>query len=111
MQASVGAYADEVVLHIGGRSPIAGDYHGLDDFRRYVHVLTEQLRGDFEIAEIHDVVANDEHTVALLRERAVREGRSFVFNRVIVYHVRGGKISEIWVHEDDQTAVDEFFSS
>jgi hypothetical protein len=29
---------------------------------------------------------------------------------VTIYHFRGGRIAEIWIHEADQQAVDEFFS-
>ena len=55
-----------------------------------------------------DVLLGAEHAVALVKERAVRGERSLEFDRVNVYHLREGKIVEIWCYDSDAYALDEF---
>jgi hypothetical protein len=65
--------------------------------------------GSFRM-EVHDVVANDDHAVALFGARAEREGRSYENRNVLVIHIRNGKLVETWRLSQDQYAADEFFS-
>ena len=47
----------------------------------------------------------------LQRWTAQREGKaSLEDGNVSVFHIRGGKITEVWHHAGDQYAQDEFFS-
>lgn len=55
----------------------------------------------------HDLLANDEHAVALFTRRGERGGRFGAFRAVTLYHFRGGRIVEISIHEADQQAFDE----
>jgi ketosteroid isomerase-like protein len=56
------------------------------------------------------VLANDEHAVALFTSRAERAGRQLNDNQVATYHIRDGKVSEVWVQSTDLYAQDEFWS-
>jgi hypothetical protein len=40
----------------------------------------------------------------------MRRGETLELNRAVVYRIGSGKIVEFWVHDDDQDAVDAFFS-
>ena len=61
--------------------------------------------------ELHDVVANDEHAVILMRVHHEREGKAPLdAPGVFVAHVADGKINEIWSFPFDQAAVKEFVS-
>jgi hypothetical protein len=61
--------------------------------------------------ELHDVIANDAHAVALVRYDHRRDGRSFRQLGAEVFHFDGaGRISAFWVLIDDTTAFDEFFA-
>jgi hypothetical protein len=40
----------------------------------------------------------------------VRGQRTLDFDRVNVYHLRGGKIAEIWSYDSDPYALDEFWA-
>jgi uncharacterized protein len=71
--------------------------------------LAELTGGTFR-AELHDVVANDEHAVAIYVTRGEREGRTLENRTVLVSHVRNGKFTQSWLMSDDQYAADEFFS-
>lgn len=59
---------------------------------------------------IHDVLANDNHTVALLHVTAAREGKTLDMNYVLILHIQDGKIVEGWETWTDQTELDEFWS-
>jgi uncharacterized protein len=102
--------ADDVVFHFPGRGPLAGDHRGKDQVLATVAKQAELTGGTFRV-ELHDVLANDEHAVALNVARAERGGRSWEDNAVLVFHIRDGKISEFWLHPGDQYAGDEFFLS
>jgi uncharacterized protein len=71
---------------------------------------TAELTGGTFRADLHDVVANDDHTVAIYVARAEREGRTYENRNVLVQHIRNGKLVETWLLSDDQYAADEFFS-
>ncbi len=102
-------FADDIVWHAGGRSPIAGDYKGKADVLGFFASLAVRAGGTFR-TEIHDVLANDEHVVALVTLTAQREGKMLKDNGAQVFHVKSGKVTESWFHPGDQYADDEFWS-
>ena len=102
-------FADDIVWHVGGRSSITGDYRGKAEVLGFFGQLAARTGGTFR-SEIHDVLANDEHVVALVTLSAARDGKSLHDNGAQVFHVAGGKVTETWFHPDDQYAADEFWS-
>jgi ketosteroid isomerase-like protein len=60
--------------------------------------------------ELHDVIGNDEHVVAVITVRAERAGKKLEDNSIQVFHVRDGKATEVWTHPADLYAEDEFWS-
>lgn len=102
-------FSEDVVFHIGGRSPLAGSYSGKDSVLGFLADLTSRSGGTYK-ADVHDVLASDEHVVVLTKETAQREGRSLNDNLVAVYHMREGRVSEGWFHPGDTYADDEFWS-
>lgn len=66
---------------------------------------------DWEItADVHDVVANDEHTIALVNATARRRGETFKYRTAEIVHFRDGKIVERWAFSDDTDAIAKFFA-
>jgi ketosteroid isomerase-like protein len=100
--------SDDFVLHIGGRSQIAGEYRGKEEVRRHFQEIAQLSRGTFR-TEVHDALASDEHVVGLLNARAEREGVPVDLPRVHVWHVSDGSLSELWVHPADQYAFDAYW--
>jgi uncharacterized protein len=101
-------FADDIVWHVGGRSQLAGDYRGKEEVFGLFGKLAELSGGTLRI-ELHDVLANDEHAIALQTATGEREGRTLDDNGVGVYHARDGKVTESWLHPGDPYAVDEFW--
>jgi ketosteroid isomerase-like protein len=103
MQAYADLIADDVVWHqIGGP-----DVHGKQ-------ALAEQMStntGDYDItAEVHDVIANDEHAIALVNATARRDGKEFHYRTAEIAHIRDGKLVERWAFSDDTEAIKNFFA-
>jgi ketosteroid isomerase-like protein len=69
-----------------------------------------ELSGGTYAVELHDVLADDDHTVALLRGTAQRDGKGLDMNYVLVFHIGGGRITEAWELWTDQRVLDEFWS-
>jgi uncharacterized protein len=99
----------DAVWHAPGRGPVSGDHRGVDAILGFVAKVVELTGGTFRV-ELHDVVANDDHAVALSVNRGERKGRTLEDKSVIVSHVRNGKIVEIWQFFADQYAADDFLS-
>jgi len=102
-------FADDIVWHVGGRSPLAGDYEGKDAVFAFFAKTMEMTGGTFRI-EVHDILANDDHGVAMVVARGEREGKTLEDRGVQVLHVRDGMATESWFHPGDTYAVDEFWS-
>jgi len=102
-------FDQDAVGHVPGRSPLAGDYRGVDAILGFFARLAELSGGTFR-TDVHDVVANDEHAVGIYVTRGEREGRTLENRNVLVSHIRNGKLTEAWLMSDDQYAADEFFS-
>ncbi|MGH2724112.1 MAG: nuclear transport factor 2 family protein [Actinomycetota bacterium] len=102
---------DDVLWHVPGRSPLAGDYRGKDEVFGLFAQLVEKTGGTFRL-EVHDILANDEHVVALTRTTGEREGKKLDIRSAQVLHVNAdGQVTESWFHPDDAYAADEFWSS
>lgn len=101
-------FADDIVWHVPGRNALAGDYRGKDEVIGLFGKTAEISGGTFKL-EIHDLLANDEHVVALVRATGQREGSSLDDNAVQVLHVKDGKVTESWFHPGDLYANDGFF--
>ena len=102
-------FSDDVVWHSGGNNVLTGDYVGKDAVLGFFGLLVQETGGSFK-NDIHDMLANDEHGVALVTVSATRGGKSLEFRIVHVFHMSDGKMTEFWAFPEDQSAFDEFWS-
>jgi len=110
MAAVGGLFADDIVFHVPGKNPISGEYKGKDEVFGFLAKLVELTGGSFRL-EVHDVVGNDEHVVALVRSSGSRpDGRTLEMPIAQVFHVRDGKAVEFWGMAEDQAKADAFWS-
>lgn len=110
LEAMGGLITDDVVHHVPGRNQLAGEYHGKAEFTAYAKRLFDTTGGTFKLREIHDVLANDDHGIALVRAEAWRGDRHHEWASVLTFHFRDGKICRVAVCPGDQIALDEFFA-
>ena len=99
-------FAEDLVWHIGGRNQLAKDYRGRDEVYGFFGRLLELTEGSFHL-DLHTVLADDEHGVALVATSASRGGKSVRINEAHVYHLRDGKVTEFWDASTDEYAFDE----
>lgn len=102
-------FAEDILWHIAGRSQLSGDYKGRDAVFGFFGKIME-LSGGTSSLEVHDLLANDEHGVALVTARGERNGRSLRGADVHTFHFRGGKVVEFWDSPLDQYEADEFWA-
>ena len=102
-------FAEDIRWHFPGRSPFGGDYQGLEQVMRWLGRSFEVSGGTISI-ELHDVLANDDHVVALTTVRAQREGKRLQDNTVQTFHIEDGKATEVWSNPSDLYASDDFWS-
>ena len=103
-QAMADAIADDVEWYeIGRTEPIRGKTALAERFM--------SSQPDFTITgKLHDVVANDEHTIALVETTVQRGGDSLTYRTAEIMHVRDGKITARWAFSNDTAAINEFFA-
>ncbi len=100
--------ADDIVIHCPGRTALAGDHRGRQGFFGFFGRLQE-LSGGTLTPQVHEILGEGEHAVALIRLSAERGGRKADWNQANVYHVQGGKITEVWIFPEDLYRFDEFW--
>jgi len=110
MEGFLSHHTDDTVVHFPCRGPMAGDHRGKDGVAKMFQQQMQILDSPPEI-ENHDILANDDHVVVLNKTRATRGGKILEQDQVVVMHIEGGKIAEVWLQFSDQQAMDEFASS
>jgi ketosteroid isomerase-like protein len=94
--------ADDVVWHeIGRAEPRRGKAElaaSMDEFR------------DTSITwDVHDILASDDHVIALGTATATRGDKQLVYRTAEIYHVKDGQVSERWAFSDDTQRIADFF--
>jgi ketosteroid isomerase-like protein len=102
-------FAEDIVWHASGANRVSGTYKGRDAVLTLFRRVDKLSGGTFQI-RIHTVLADNEHGVSLTQSTARREGKRLRAQSVNVFHVRDGKVTEVWQASEDQAAIDEFWS-
>jgi len=100
--------ADDVVWHVGGNSKWSGAYQGkaavLEYFARQAQAI-----GGTPSTELHDIVGNDGHVVALGTASATAaNGSSAEWKYAQIFHIRDGKATEVWGMAENDATIDSF---
>ena len=103
MQFFADSVADDIVWHQIGAPTLNGK-----------QAMAEQMPGgdvDWQItAKVHDVVANDDHAIALVEAHATRGDRTLDYRTAEIVHIRDGKLAERWAFSDDTQRIIDFFA-
>jgi ketosteroid isomerase-like protein len=101
-------YHDAFTLHYAGQNPLAGTHRGK---AKALAVLAEAARrANRKLLGVDDIMAGPRRGAVLVRESFSRDGRTATLERLLVYAVRDGLLSECWVYDRDQATVDAFFA-
>lgn len=96
--------ADDVVWHVPGDNRWSGTYKGKQDTFGFFAGVTQQA-DSFE-NDVHAVLADDEHAVALVNTSVTVGGETVTGHGVNVFHMRGGQVSEAWAVNGSQKDLD-----
>jgi YbgC/YbaW family acyl-CoA thioester hydrolase len=102
--------AEDVVWHVPGTSPIAGNYRGREAVAGYFRLRRELAGGAIRVAkggEAH----HEEALVQLADGRAPLGGREVVWRTAGVYRVADGRIAEAWLVPLDQEHFDRVWAA
>jgi ketosteroid isomerase-like protein len=87
---------------------LSGAYNGLSEVLGYFARLRES--GAAFRFEVRDLLADDEHAVAMLTGTAERSGKRIEQMVVHVFHTNAdGKVTDWWNFWEDQAALDDLF--
>ena len=99
----------DVVWHIPGEGEWAGDIQGRDALIALWTGVADE--GSSQSFDLHDVLANDEHAVALANVTMNRRDKgSLQVRSVWIFHCSGGKITEGWFFDENPAATSAFWS-
>ena len=97
--------ADDAIWHVPGKHRFAGEFSGKTTILgRFQEMAQAGVR--ITLDEIHDVLGNDEHVVALMRTSVDGPNGSSSQSSVWVMHVSDGKATEFWVRNENQDEID-----
>jgi uncharacterized protein len=102
-------HTEDVVMHIAGMGPLAGDYRGRDGIAASMEEM--QLLDGPPTVQPHDDLASDQDAVSLVIQTLRRGGRTLEVRTTVIAHIKDGLFSEVWLQPEDQAAYDEFFAS
>lgn len=101
--------SDDIVWHSGGNNTLTGEYVGKEAVLGYFGRLMQESGDSFK-NDVHDMLANDEHAVALVTSSATRGGVAYEGNAVHIFHMRDGRMTEFWSFAEDQGKLDELWA-
>ena len=96
--------ADDIVWHEIGR---AEPRRGKDELRAAMFDFPSDTKFHYEL---HDVLANDEHAIAMGTATVTRGDESIEYRTAEIFHIRDGKATERWAFSDDTAAIEAFFA-
>ena len=103
--------AEDTVWHWPGKSLISGEFRGREAvFRKFFGKMDELSGGTAKFVGHQDYLGNDEHSVALFRFAATRNGKTLEFKVCEDIRWRNGQIVEEWIYLDDQYGWDALWS-
>ena len=102
--------SEDIVYRIAGRSPLAGEYRGIEQFGRALQTAKE-LSGSTIAFEPQTILADDQTVIVYGHTTARREGKVLDIDHAYLYRFNEeGKIIEGRTIPVDLYAFDEFWS-
>jgi uncharacterized protein len=98
--------SDDVVWHVGGKSKLSGTYRGKTEVMN-LFAKQAQIFGESPRVDVHDIVGNDEHVIAIGTASVDDpDGGTVEWQYANVFHVEGGKAKEVWGLADETSESD-----
>jgi hypothetical protein len=102
-------FADDIVWNVAGSGGLSGAKQGRDAVFAYFGEVTARSGGTLQIA-LHDVMGGERHAIGLHHEDAERENRVLYEDVMLVFHIRDGRVTEVWEIPDDPASFNGFWA-
>lgn len=103
-------FADDALIHVGGRSKISGDHKGRGALEEVFGKFMASLGENAELIT-HDILANDKHGVMLLSARGEHGGDRIEINNVGILNFTKGVVTEAWFFDEDPYTADKWYDA
>ena len=101
--------APNLIWHVPGDNPVAGTYHGFDEYASIMPTKMQPLtRWDHEI---HNVMVCGNMVTITFKIWGERKGITVEMNGAHVLRVEEGLVAEGWGFAADQASLDKFYSA
>ncbi len=101
-------FQPDIVWHQSGDNPTSGDYRGAEQVVALFGNLFGSTDGTFQAKPDH-FAAGDDLVIAIGMSGGTRKGRTVSEPYTHVCRVRDGKLSEAWIVNLNQPAIDAFY--
>ena len=101
-------FAPDILWHVSGKNHFSRDYKGVDDVLNLFGQYFQETGGTFKV-EVHDIVANDIHGVAIATLSGQKDGKSLNDRYVHVIHMKDGLQTESWIFAENPDVLDDFW--
>jgi hypothetical protein len=109
--AAEAVFDDASLLHMPGRSGLAGQYQGGEAILGLLRRMAELTNGTIQFSPSAVLTANDRAIVMYGRTSATRKGKTLNTDEMHVLSLRDGKVREIWIYHQNQDHVDELWTA
>jgi ketosteroid isomerase-like protein len=101
LQAVSNQFTDDAVWHGTGSTKFGGDHRGKQAVMKNIMEFAQSYQ-DIKM-DLHDIVANDKHVVALVNTSVTRNGKTYNSHETYVFHVNNDAlITEAWPVTDTE---------
>ena len=113
VEAAKSYFADDMKFYQAGHSHLAGVFHGIDDFfARWANPLIEMTNNRWTVTSNPEfLLSGDDGCVVIIDEKMIRDGKGEIeTKKLVVYTIRGDKLTSCRMYDGDQGAIDDFWS-
>ncbi|MGE3600849.1 MAG: nuclear transport factor 2 family protein [Dehalococcoidia bacterium] len=106
-------WSDDFVAYQAGHSAFAGKFNGPKELHeRWVEPLLKLTDGRWTVLGKPEIIlSGDDGVVVIAKEYMIREGKGRIdTEKLVVYTMRGDKITSCRMYDGDQGAIDDFWS-
>lgn len=102
---------EDAVFHVPGRSPIAGKYRGKAEIGRFFQQMSRLSDGSQQIDLKGLLTGGDDLVVAIWMARASRQNKTYEGLAGWIFKLQNGRIIEGRNMQENQAAIDAFWSA
>jgi ketosteroid isomerase-like protein len=102
-------FSPDAVWHVQRLGILSGDHVGFPAILQFFGRTMEISRGTFRI-DILEVLANENSSAAVVRSQGQRDGLTLDDRQIQHFHIRDGRVVEVWQYPGDVEAASAFWS-